>query len=124
MDLGENEEAIGCFSRLLNTRPGAHFASVIDGLTTYQAHHHLGLALAHQGKQAEAEKCWRQALQANPRFLLSWRCLADLYVKQGRWQDLWETVTALEGAGEEQAHMMRLRKMMPGGWTGALPARS
>ena len=115
----EQDDGVGaedCFRRLLGTRQAAHFASVLDGLYTFQAHHHLGLVLQRQGRLLEAENCWRLALQANPHFLLSWRCLANLYAEMQRWQDLWQTVAELERLGEGAAHLMGLRRLMPAGW--------
>jgi hypothetical protein len=116
LDLGNFEVATNCFRRLLSIHPEAHFASVIDGLYSYQANHHLGLALARQGRFSEAESCWRLALQENPRFLLSWRARADLYSQHGRWQELWDVIGELERLGEEPMDLLRLRQSLPAGW--------
>jgi tetratricopeptide (TPR) repeat protein len=116
LDLDNFARATDCFRLLLSIRPEAHFASVIDGLYSYQANHHVGLGLARQGRFAEAESCWRLALPENPCFLLSWRALADLYSQHGRWQELWDVIGELERLGEEPVDLVRLHQALPAGW--------
>jgi tetratricopeptide (TPR) repeat protein len=64
-----------------------------------------------QGRHADAEGQWRQALAERPAFAPAWHGLCELFVGQGRWADLEEGARGLaEGAGEAtEAAVFRAR---------------
>jgi tetratricopeptide (TPR) repeat protein len=69
--LQERGDAVGaevCLRRLLETPPGAYFASVDTGLRGYKARHLLALLCYNQGRLDEAEAQWRAALAERPDF--------------------------------------------------------
>jgi len=94
-ELGDLEGAEKCLQELLQSRPQAHFASVDLGLRGYKARHNLGVLYEEQGRLAEAEVQWRAAVAERGDFVPAWLALADLCLKQGRWQALDEAVGEL-----------------------------
>jgi tetratricopeptide (TPR) repeat protein/glycosyltransferase involved in cell wall biosynthesis len=96
---------------LLALRPGEHFASVDAGLRGHKARHQLARALQAQGRADEAEEQWRAALAERPGFVPAWEGLAELYLAQGRWEELAEAVGRLpvEGPGAAGTLLLRAR---------------
>src|SRR5262249_31792946 len=67
--VGDLAGAEACLRRLLQTPPGAYFASVDAGLRGYKARHNLAVVYRDQGRLAEAEAQWRETLRDQPDFL-------------------------------------------------------
>jgi tetratricopeptide (TPR) repeat protein len=87
-EMADPEGAIACLQRLTTTDEGPHFASVVAGLRTYKARHLLGVILHEQGRVAEAEAQWKEALRLCPNFTPAQSALRDLGLSQGRSQGL------------------------------------
>jgi tetratricopeptide (TPR) repeat protein len=81
-EAGELAPAEACFARLLQARPGAWFGET--GLFGYKAHHHLALLYRDQGRAGEAEVQWQAAVAERPDFVPAWLGLGELYLAQGR----------------------------------------
>jgi tetratricopeptide (TPR) repeat protein/glycosyltransferase involved in cell wall biosynthesis len=94
---------------LLVLRPGEQFASVDAGLRGHKARHQLARALQAQGRADEAEDQWRAGLAERPGFVPAWEGLAELYLAQGRWEDLAEAVGRLPVDGPAAAPTLLLR---------------
>ena len=90
--------AEACLLRLLGTQEGPHFASVAEGIRGYLARHNLAVIHREQGRNAEAEAQWLAALQEQPKFTPARLGLAELYLKQGRQQDLEKHLQTLEAS--------------------------
>jgi len=88
--------AEACLLRLLSTQEGPHFASVAEGIRGHLARHNLAVIHREQGRYAEAEAQWLAALQEQPKFSPARLGLAELYLKQGRQQDLEKHLQTLE----------------------------
>jgi tetratricopeptide (TPR) repeat protein len=86
--LGDLPGAAACWRELLQTREGAHFASVDPGLRGHKARHRLGAAYYRMGQFAEAEAQWRAALAEQPEYLPALLNLGQLLQAQGRSQEL------------------------------------
>jgi tetratricopeptide (TPR) repeat protein/glycosyltransferase involved in cell wall biosynthesis len=109
--LAEPRRAELVMRTLLALRPGEHFASVDAGLRGHKARHQLARALQAQGRVDEAEDQWRAALAERPGFVPAWEGLAELYLAQGRWEQLAEAVGRLpvEGPGAAPTLLLRAR---------------
>jgi len=97
----ENQDLAGaeaCLLRLLSTQEGPHFASVAEGIRGHLARHNLAVVLREQVRYAEAEAQWLAALQEQPKFSPARLGLAELYLKQGRQQDLEKHLQTLEAS--------------------------
>lgn len=94
--LGEKDAAIRCFERLLNTPESDYFASVDTGLRGYKARHNLAVLYQEQGRAAEAEAQWREALKEQPDFVPALIGLGELWIAQQRWQDVTAALAKLE----------------------------
>jgi len=97
----EEEDLAGaeaCLLRLLSTHEGPHFASVAEGIRGHLARHNLAVIHREQGRNAEAEAQWLAALQEQPKFTPARLGLGELYLKQGRLQDLEKHLETLEAS--------------------------
>jgi glycosyltransferase involved in cell wall biosynthesis/predicted Zn-dependent protease len=106
---GDPAGAEGCLRQLLKGGDGPHFASLDTGLAGYKARHNLGVLCQDQGRPAEAEQQWRAALAERPDFLPSRLSLADLYLGQGRWEEVEQAARGLEAAAPLEAVLLRAR---------------
>jgi tetratricopeptide (TPR) repeat protein len=87
-ELGDPAGAEACLLRLLKGSEGQHFASLDPGLSGYKARHNLAVVYHEQGRAAEAEAQWQAALAAQPDFSPALIGLGELYLGQGRWDEL------------------------------------
>src|SRR5262249_10711175 len=92
---GQLAAAEACLQQLLQAPWSRHFASVDAGIRGYRARHLLALVRRAQGREAEAEALWRQALAEQPGFAAAWRELAELYLEQGRWPEFAQALEPL-----------------------------
>jgi tetratricopeptide (TPR) repeat protein len=106
---GDLPGATACFERVLGSRPGEHFASVDAGLTGYKARYNLGLVYARQGRRAEAETLWRQAVAERPDFVPGWVELGHSQLNRQDWGGVEETARRLEAIPGGAAEAARLR---------------
>jgi tetratricopeptide (TPR) repeat protein len=99
---GDLAGAEQCLIRLLQTRPGLCLSTEDAGLRGYKARHNLAVVYRLQGRVAEAEAQWREALKERPDFELAWLALTELYLEQGRADEVLREVSRLEGDGGGQ----------------------
>jgi tetratricopeptide (TPR) repeat protein len=103
--------AEACLVQLLEGQGGAHFASLDPGLRGYWARHQLALIYQQQKRFAEAEQQWQAALAERADFGPAWLGLGDIYLAQGRWQELEAVAGRLGGdaSGAMEAAVLRAR---------------
>jgi tetratricopeptide (TPR) repeat protein len=109
---GDLHGAHAALVRLLNTRPGQHFTSVVAGLRGHRGLHQLALVCARLGQAQEAERLWRQALQEAPRSVPALAEFANLLLNQGRRPEaegLLARLEALPPSGPQLAARLRAR---------------
>ncbi len=86
---GRVNEAIACYQQALEIRPrrevtriASHQVMLRDrGLAA--AHHGLGLTLLEIGRLDDAEHCFREALNVDSTYAVSWVALARVYAERG-----------------------------------------
>jgi hypothetical protein len=71
------------------------FGSVEIGYTGYLARHELALLYHRKGMNAEAEAEWRAVVEEQPEHLPAWLGLGELYLGQGKWEQLDRVVESL-----------------------------
>ena len=108
-DRGDLEGAAAALERLLEVKPGPHFASVAVGLGGYRARHNLAVVYQQLGKLAQAEAQWRLVTAERPDFALAWLGLGVLHLAQGRWGELEQDARALETQAGAPAEAKALR---------------
>jgi tetratricopeptide (TPR) repeat protein len=110
----EHVLARACLTALRHTRPGQRFSSVDSGLRGFLTAHNLAWVNLRLGRAAEAEGLWREALGEAPQFLPSWLGLGELYLGQGRWDDVEAVAQKVEGIprGEPDAVLLRAKAML------------
>jgi glycosyltransferase involved in cell wall biosynthesis len=96
-EAGDLVGAEGSLTRLLTSRPQAHFASVAAGLRGHKARGKLAEVLLKQGRAGEAEAQWRAAVREEPRAATCWLGLGQLLLGQRRFEE------ALAAAGHLEA---------------------
>jgi GT2 family glycosyltransferase len=106
--------AWACLTALRQTRPGQRFASVDSGLRGFLTAHNLAWVNLRLGRGAEAEGLWREAVAEAPQFLPSWLGLGELYLAQGRWDDLEVVAQKVEAMarGKPEALLLRAKAML------------
>ena len=112
--LGDRESAIACLLRLVATKDSTYFASVDSGLRGCKGHHNLAVLYHETNRLDQAEKHWGLVLADEATFLPSLVGLGDLYLKQGRRQDLQTIINALEKhpQGEKELRLLQARKLL------------
>ncbi len=95
-DLRDAAAAIACFERILQLPPAGYFASVDPALRGHKARYHLADLYHQQGRLAEAETQWQAAVAEHPSFWPALLRLGELYVEQGRWDHLEQTIQKME----------------------------
>jgi predicted O-linked N-acetylglucosamine transferase (SPINDLY family)/GT2 family glycosyltransferase len=111
-ELGDLHGAEAALLKLLDAKPAAHFASVDAGLKGYKARHNLAVVYLQQGQTDEAEAQWRSTVAERPDFLPGWLGLAEMHLRQGRWEELDQVVQRLEQVpphGAVEAAVLRAR---------------
>jgi tetratricopeptide (TPR) repeat protein/SAM-dependent methyltransferase len=94
---GDLAGAEAALVRLLNAAPTPYFAASLDaGLGTYKARYNLGTIYQAQDRLADAEEQWRAALTERPTHVPALLELGNLYLVQGRWQELDAVAAQLE----------------------------
>ncbi len=93
MEQGDLVGSEGSYRKLLSGGEDPTFTSVADGLRGYQARNNLAAVLQKQGRSAEAEKRWREALAERPGYPPSMLGLGELLLRQSRWDALEEHVS-------------------------------
>jgi GT2 family glycosyltransferase/tetratricopeptide (TPR) repeat protein len=116
--LRERGDAVGAEQRLrrvLETRPGGHFASVDAGLRGYKARHNLGVILFQQGRHSEAEAEFLRAAAERSDFLPAWLGAGESALVQKKSDALEKAAAKLEalsGAGPLEAAVLRGRGLL------------
>ncbi|HVX11705.1 MAG TPA: glycosyltransferase [Pirellulales bacterium] len=83
------------------------------GLRGYKGRCALAEIYRDWGRPADAEVQWRAALAEQPGYLVSWICLADLFLAQGRWGDAEQLAERLQTlARPVEALVLRARAHM------------
>ncbi len=111
---GDLNSAERLLAQLTQSKPGAYFASVDQGIRSFKARHHLALVYRQQGRPADAETEWRAVLEEQPAFEPARIGLAELYLEQARWTDLEGAVKHLETSpnGMIDAAILRGRALL------------
>jgi GT2 family glycosyltransferase/predicted Zn-dependent protease len=111
--LQDRAGAVACLERILQSRDGAHFASVDSGLRGYKSRHNLAVLHRELGQLAEAEAQWRMVVAEQPAFAAGWVGLGELYLGQKRWTELAEVLDRMaEAAPEAQTERRVLQARM------------
>jgi glycosyltransferase involved in cell wall biosynthesis/tetratricopeptide (TPR) repeat protein len=100
--------------RLIHEKPGAHFASVPDGLRGHKARHNLAVLYFQQGRVGEAEAQWKAAVAQRPDFLQSWLGLGECCLRVGNLAGLDAVARQLEEqtGSRMEVTLLRARGMM------------
>jgi tetratricopeptide (TPR) repeat protein/SAM-dependent methyltransferase len=102
----------GCLLRILQTPPQQYFAASLDvGLRGYKSRHNLALIYRAQKREADAENQWRAALAERPDYAPALLELGNLYLAQGRREDLEAVVGQLAASPQGQAGAAQLRAL-------------
>jgi GT2 family glycosyltransferase/predicted Zn-dependent protease len=111
-ELGDLPGAEAALLKLLDAKPAAHFASVDAGLKGYKARHNLAVVYLQWGRAEEAEAQWREAVAERPDFLPGWLGLAEIRLRQERWEKLDEVIGRLAALpqGVVEAEILRARR--------------
>jgi GT2 family glycosyltransferase/Flp pilus assembly protein TadD len=96
--LGDLRGAEACWLRLLRGQEGAHFASVGEGARGFATRQRLAELYLKQGRLADAEAQWKEALKERPGYVPAVRGLGELYLRQQRFEDLDAFVSNLENS--------------------------
>jgi tetratricopeptide (TPR) repeat protein len=108
----------GTESRLLQLVEGpgqpASYGNYSDdpGLRGHVTRHNLAVLYRDQGRLAEAEAQWRAALAEQPDFTVARLGLGELYLREGRWQELEDVLARLQAdpATQVQAAVLLAQK--------------
>ncbi len=102
------------FLRLLSGQEKAHFASVETSLRGSKARHNLAVLYLEQGRLAEAEAQWRAALAVEPDYGPAWLGLGELFLNQGRLNEVEQAIDRLDShcglPGDADGLKMRLAR--------------
>jgi GT2 family glycosyltransferase/thioredoxin-like negative regulator of GroEL len=103
--------AEACVLRLLKTQAGEYFAGVDSGLRPYKARHLLAEVYREQGHAAAAAAQWQAVLAEQPHFVPACLGLAEMFLAQGRWDELEQLSQRLhtEARAEMEASVVRAR---------------
>jgi|GEM_PF-1011742 len=111
LEQGDEAGAEACYLELLNGQEAPHFASVPVGLRGFLTRNNLALVYKKQGKWAEAEAQWRQAVQEEPGYLPALLGLEDVFTAQNNWPALESVARHMERLpqGDIEASVTRAR---------------
>ncbi len=111
---GDHPGAEKCLLRLIEGQDQALFASVDVGLRSYKARHNLAVVYQSQGRLAEAEAQWLEALAAEPDYLPASLGLAEMFLVQGRLQAVDPIIQRIEktAVGSIWPAVLRARQEM------------
>jgi len=98
--MGDAQAAVRCWEQVLRAPPGAHFASMHTGLRGYLTRHNLAMAYLETGQYEAALEHWNQALAEQADYLPALTGLAELALKQQRWDRLTELLERLRRQSE------------------------
>jgi tetratricopeptide (TPR) repeat protein len=110
-ETGAEAEAEANWRRLLSLPPGPALACLDPGSHGYKSRHALASLCRRQGRVAEAESLWREAVAERPDFVPGWLGLTELYLSVNREAELMADVARLEAAAatREAAAVVRAR---------------
>src|SRR5437763_8515096 len=107
--MGDANGSEACLLHLLFAQEKEHFASVNPELRAI-ARHNLAVLCREQGRDGEAESHWRGAVTDGSDYLPCWLGLGELYVRQGRWQELDDVLAWLDRDARAMAEARLLRE--------------
>jgi len=109
--------AEACFLQLINQTARAQFSSIDPELRGCRPRHQLALIYEQTGRDRDAEKQWQTILSERSNFRPAIIGLAELYLRQRRWQEFDESLKQLEflSGGEIEASILRARRFMADG---------
>ncbi len=87
VEAGRFDDAMACFERALQSRPGAEELVANIRLTEAAQHEHRGNQLLDLGQLAEAEGCFRRAVELHPGFAEAHNGLAAVLERRDRHQE-------------------------------------
>jgi glycosyltransferase involved in cell wall biosynthesis len=110
--MGDFRRASEYLQYLLRVQPRGGIAEGLeDGLTGFFTRHNLAIVYRDQGRFADAEAQWRQALEERPDWGQALLGLGELYLVQNRWEALSRICRQLDGTamGKREADELRAR---------------
>lgn len=81
LELERVHEAAADMERVIHDEIPRRFQSQDPGITSYKALHNLAVIYQQLGRQTEAERCWRDAIEQCPAFAASWIALARHFLR-------------------------------------------
>jgi glycosyltransferase involved in cell wall biosynthesis len=112
-DLGDLSAAERLYLRLLAPRSGSGVDSLDVTMGTFKGHHNLGSVYLSMQRHADAERCFRIALQQCPSFVPAWQMLVKVYLQMRRFDDAREVQRKLAEFSAEAAAALG-REIMAG----------
>jgi glycosyltransferase involved in cell wall biosynthesis len=106
-EAGDLARASQSYLTLLSRRETGHVDSIDVTMTGFKAHHNLALIYHDMGQNALAEEQFRAALRDYSEFVPSWLGLADLYLRQGRYDEVHAICDQLQTKAPEEAQKLR-----------------
>ncbi len=118
------EGATACLVQVLQGPEERSFTAADAGLRGYRTRNLLGEIYREQDRAAEAESQWRAAAAECPNFTAVWRNLAELFLGQGRWQELDQAAEQLQADPQSalDGAVLRARGCLAQGVPGRTPA--
>ncbi len=110
-ELGDLKSAETTLLRLLAGPADQRVANGDPGLRGFKARHNLAVIYHETGRIAQAEAQWREAVAENSTFRPGWDRLAQLYLAQGRWNELEAAAASLArcSGASTRADILRAR---------------
>jgi tetratricopeptide (TPR) repeat protein len=106
-EAGDLARASQSYLTLLSRRETGHVDSIDVTMTGFKAHHNLALIYHDMGQNAQAEEQFRAALRDYGEFVPSWLGLADLYLRQGRYDEVYSICDQLQTKAPEEVQKLR-----------------
>lgn len=99
---GQLTEAERYYIQAIEQRPERYFASIDDGIGGYKARHNLALVYQDMGNLDRAAQQWQLILKERPEYRPACHGLADIWLKQDRFNALGDMVQRLKS--DPQSH--------------------
>jgi tetratricopeptide (TPR) repeat protein len=106
---GAFADAERCLKQILNQPRQGHMASVDAGLYGFRTKHLLAEVYRLQGQNLQAESLWKEIVAEAPTFGPARLQLGELYLEQGRWDDLANVTASLSQAPQPNPEGMSLK---------------
>jgi tetratricopeptide (TPR) repeat protein/glycosyltransferase involved in cell wall biosynthesis len=101
-DVGRLEDAIDEFQSVLRLPVERQFSSMDRGIRGSKAHFNLAIVYGKLERFADAERSWRAALAASPRFRPAWEGLVEALLRQKKFDEALQTLAPLVRDGRRR----------------------